>query len=506
MVFDPTCPINWERFNSYASFVKHLTIQSCQYHYAESTITTVALWRNPFSVLPNLEELIVHCGVGTGTFSYQIDFATLFLSANLKHLQITFDKLDDIDRLTSVRKSGTRAFEDFLGVIPKCSPDIRSISLWAGHKEARHCTVSLGNQHVTWASQCLLELVSSLHKLETITICPRLMQPLLLKALSNLQDMKRMEVYCDQHFWVPYDILQYEFENPFVSLAELSLSSSFHTASSFISTLPSPSFRCLNVKAQEIEPAADLQGLISTIGQNVPFLRDLSLRSQLFMKDEVEWTSLIIDLKSFQGLRRLTQLRTLSFTVDWECEFLFSRSDFESLIRHWPLLEELYLPTSGAMKPKPTPHVLVLLAQHCPCLRRLSIEVDWASIDVYIDGDIFATPDIERHKFMKLESADFGTSVIEEHQSSAIAILLVDLSIPISAIQLPTPVTDDEDREAVVKELIDMWKDIKKLMTIAAYYRRRMKRLQDRVEVLEARSSESISSNSHSTSPFLEYI
>lgn len=66
--------------------------------------------------------------------------------------------------------------------------------------------------------------------------------------------------------------------------------------------------------------------------------------------------------------------------------------------------------------------------------------------------------------------------------------------------------TDDEDREAVVKELIDMWKDIKKLMTIAAYYRRRMKRLQDRVEVLEARSSESISSNSHSTSSFLEHI
>lgn len=447
----------------------------------------------------------MHCGTETKTFSYQIDFASLFLSRSLKHLQITFDELDDINKLTSIRRSGTRAFEAFLGAIPNCSPNIRSISLWVGEKEEGLCAVSLGNQHLAWASQFLLELVSSLYKLERITICPRLIHPSLLKTLSDLRDMRCMEMYCDQHWWAPLDIQQYELKNSFTSLVDLSLSSSFYSASSFLSTLTSPDFQCLKVRAQEIEPTMHLQGLISTIGQMFPTLKDLSLGSQLIMNEEVDRTSFVIDLKSFHDLFRLTQLRSLSFNVDLECDFLFSQRDFEFLISHWPLLEELCLPTT-AMTPKPTPRVLALLAQHCPCLRKLSIEVDWVSIGIYVDSDIFATPETERPKFMKLESVDFGTSVIEECQSAAVAILLVDLSISISAIQLPTPVIDDEEQGAVVKELIDMWKDIKKLMTIAAYYRRRMKRLQDRVEVLEARSSESISSNSHSTSPFLEHI
>lgn len=483
--------------------MKRLTIQpDHKYpHYEESVVSTIALWRETFSLLPNLEELVVNCRGTNKLFNYPIDFAALFLSHNLKLLQVDFDRIGTIDTIPSLHKSGVHSFDAFLNAVPKRSPNLRTISISATEGNGG-CTLDYGDGRFSWLVSGLERLLSSLCNLEVIVMCPMLMQPGLLSATSNLKRMSKLELRCDKHsLRNPPDVAEVSRTNfedldlnqtSFISLDKLLISSNFPITTQFLMPITSPNLTSLTISSQEIVQASSLLTLTSAIGTHFPLLSLLRLDGpSLGDPPQVESRqSCLIDLETFKPLSRLTQMRVFALNIPHQLHL--SMQEFEYLVGCWPLVEELHIVPTPEDTPYLMPHALHSLAQHCPKLRRLTIGVNWDKFDAQIDADMFSAPADIMHKPMNLDNLDFGLSPVEESQSAAIAVFLVDLSISSSAIQLPSEVGSPGDAHRAV------WKDIKKLMTIAGHYRRQIRHLRN--ELLEARGVGSLDS---STAPSL---
>ena len=498
-----TEPWNWSRFNAYAIKVKELNINITSYeYYTQAVITSLSLYRESLSLLPNLEKMSVDCCEGEGSRGYSIDFAILFLHENLQELVIYFD---DIGTLPSVSKSGSQAYKAFLGLIPKRAPGLRSISLEAYDNEEEGCNASWNRHGFLWNDKGFVGLLSRLENLEELYVCPIFVHPDLIIALSRLQNLKHIDFCCNdaehtlsdlpkeasidasRYSWTSVESNQCVLS----SLRTIKMDSSFSMAIPFLRGVASPALSALHITAQR---SVSIKGIFWIISQKFPLLEKLRLESSL--TNAVAGATNVWRLDTFQPLKSLAQLTHLSLT--YGSPVYLSKDDFESLVSHWPLLEELRVtPPSDASEeigiPYLTPHALSSLAKHCPNLRSLAIDVDWALVDTLITGDLFVSPEAHtKHNLSKITSVDFGRSPVEEGQTAAIATFLVDLSIASSAVQLPDS-NDHEETEAEQNdgaqqkdEIAGRWKDIKKFMTIAAHYRYQIQCLQSRIAVLEA--------------------
>lgn len=484
--------------------MKRLKIQPYTYGYAESVITTVALWRKTPSLLPNLEELMIHCQQGPKSFSYPFDFASLFLSTSLKEVHITSESVEDIELASSVRNSGIQSFDAFLDALPTQSPYLRTISLWTGDREAKLCAVDHRNIKSARVVSSLTKLLPSLHKLNKIILCPGFIQPELLLALSALEDIRCMELQCKQHSirnpakvtgiqQCKYSDLGNNRRTIFC-LEELILTTSFRIASQIFKAFDLPKLTILKVNTLQKEQESDLSNLLWRIRES-SLLRELHIEGQGLKQLS---PSCLLGSQTFLQLSTLSQIKSFSFNYPHHIQL--SMSDFECLVSHWPLLEELHLIT-GIPEGKPylTPRVLALLAQHCPHLRKLTINIDWDKTEDKMDEDMLLIPEINlQYKFTNLDSVDFGSSRVEEWQTAAISVLLVDLSIKALAIQLPSVAACKDTQSAYENEegraeLHTMWKEIKKLMRIATHYRRQVNHWQNQVEMLLASASNTYS-------------
>lgn len=264
-----------------------------------------------------------------------------------------------------------------------------------------------------------------------------LMQPGLLSATSNLKCMSQLELRCDKHsLRNPPDVAEVSRTNfedldlnqtSFISLDKLLISSNFPITTQFLMPITSPNLTSLTISSQEIVQASSLLTLTSAIGTHSPLLSHLRLDGpSLGDPPQVESRqSCLIDLETFKPLSRLTQMRVFALNIPYQLHL--SMQEFEYLVGCWPLVEGLHIVPTPGDTPYLMPHVLHSLAQHCPKLHQLTIGINWDKFDAQIDADMFQAPVADLlHKPMNLDSLDFGLSPVEESQSAAIAVFLVD--------------------------------------------------------------------------------
>ena len=504
--FEPswTKPIDWERFKLYASYVKELSIPTDDEYFTTEVVSIVSLWRDTLSLLPKLEKLTVDCREvdPNQNRALPLDFALLFLSESIQEVELVFDKNENI---STVCKTGDQAFDVFLSALPSRAPDLRTIKLRAEESGSGKCVASRDKHKFMWEKEGFAKVIPAFNKLESLSLCPTFIHPDLLGSISCLRNLKHLRVCCDQHTLWDLQVAGFrQWKNTpanhfdFSSLVTLELTSGSHTATYFLRVLSAPDLSYLDVVSRN-SPARNLCILISVVGKNYTRLRSFSLRCPSLSQSQADVGSALC-LDDFKPLIHLADLKSFSFRHAHQP--LLSSDDLEFLISHWPMLEELHItsPERGFVDtPLLAPNALTLLAKHCPHLCSLSISVNWETISSQVDTGLLESSiskGCNAPRFSSLKCVQFGLSPIEEHQTAAIAAFLVDLSIPSSAIKIVRLGVRSDGADGAREELCGMWKDVKKLMTIATHYRRQVEYLQKRIEALEVNTY----SNPHSPS------
>lgn len=227
----------------------------------------------------------------------------------------------------------------------------------------------------------------------------------------------------------------------------------------------------LDICSQDLE-SGDVQGLISRIGRSCRYLEELRLWN---VCDCSKGSDLDVDFGTVtKHLIKLTHMRSLSL---YHCfQWHFHEDDFEELVSHWPLLEELHLNhcTSTATILPLKAHALTLLAKYCPNIRQVTLPLDFDNYPLTSHGGNHIA-----YQFSVLQKLNLRISQIVESKAVSIAILLAGLSAPTSALTISHDLFQDgPDPDKFLK-------DIKSLMMVSSRFVHRVRHLQNRVASLE---------------------
>ncbi|KIM41244.1 hypothetical protein M413DRAFT_144907 [Hebeloma cylindrosporum] len=392
-------PDDWERFDMYASFVRHLGVGEMQGQ-GRSSLNYVAFGasvrqqlesRTPtVSLLPNVRSIV--------SWTNDIPLTSLFLAPRVHYLKIVMHS-DHTDDLSSLARE-----------IPLRSPNLRSLHL----TESSRWNVSQKAQFIDALAEVLRHL-----QLEEFVCSWFPLSVDMLSAVLEMPDLRSMAIYAtmpdlaqvmDTHPIRDARIRKFTLRTPLLVPSLLPhIISSLHP--SILESL-SITARCASCNAGE------LTDLISTLANTCSpeHLSELCIDSG--RHDPVNAAAAVMDFKILKPLLPFMHLRRISLPAH---PFALTDAEVKDMAMAWPNLEDLcfwqcqYTVPEGSSTPRPSLRGLLWLATYCRKLFTLTFPFHSPSADM----EEFTEDEMGLCEGHNLNFLDVGFSEIESAERVA---------------------------------------------------------------------------------------
>jgi len=331
----------------------------------------------------------------------------------------------------------------------------------------------------------LIDLISRLPKLHTVTFPRFYITARLMGALSRLPNLGVIEFqYVDeQGCGDPDDVIPFTplvEEGSFPALWDLSLSATFEEVSQFLGLEFAPTnLTSLYVDSRLIETAASVHGFLCRVVDNCQLLNSLSLVSSLHRDSEPNdgEERYRITFDHLKPAFKLSDLKVLE--VSHLYPLALKIEDIIFLATSWPFLETLILNNEPVycLQSDLTMGALLPFAHHCPYLIHLGLFVDTSRTS----PPPVTTPVVP---FKCLKRLSMGVSIIDDDKS--VALYLSHVLPSGCSVECGVTWSDDElPSDEVYKEVLERcskWEKVNNLLPVLIRVRVEEK---DRLRIME---------------------
>lgn len=287
-------------------------------------------------------------------------------------------------------------------------------------------------------------------------------------------------------------------EGAFPSLWDLSITSSFADATSFIDMPFAPTnLTMLYIDSQLLETPEDVHRALATIADNCQLLKSLALISLVDPnrisegqppKDEC------INVNTLQPLLRCPNLTSLELVHQYPLDL--QQEDIEKIAAKWPSLETLLLNNEPAylQQSSLTLKALLPFARHCPNLRHLGLFIHASTADLPTSYHPDPSSTYQYPPFKKLRRLSMGVSVIA---NDGPVVLFLSQICPLqchidSGVTWDESITVTETMAVTIQTRCELWEKVVELLPLLTKLRMeerdRARVLQSEVEDLRMRT------------------